>query len=157
MGYLYFSTPGLGSQFVFTDSALELYLLALTPNLCLPALVPNFCLVALAPNLYLLALAPKLLLLLLLLLLPLPLPLPLPLLLLLLWSGQFPRIAGNSRNHGNDGKVHKSHQILYQTKRNKLYSGKMSRHKTVRIKFSVDSGYLNKLYGNKQKNRKCRK
>ena len=64
--------------------------------------------------------------------------------------GQFPGIAGN---HGNDGKFHQSHQIPYQTKRNinKLCLGKISHHKTVRIKFSVESGFSNELYGKKRK------
>ena len=63
---------------------------------------------------------------------------------------RFPGIAGN---HGNDGKFYKSHQILNQTKRyiNKLCLGKISRYKTVRIKFSVDSGFSNKPYDEKRK------
>ena len=63
---------------------------------------------------------------------------------------RFPGIAGN---HGNDGKFYKSHQILNQTKRciNKLCLGKISRYKTVRIKFSVDSGFSNKPYDKKRK------
>ena len=50
-------------------------------------------------------------------------------------------------------KFRKSHQILNQTKRNinKVCLGKISRHKTVRIKFSVDSGFSNMLYGKRQK------
>ena len=66
-----------------------------------------------------------------------------------------PRIAGNARNHGNDEKFHKSHQILNKTKRyiNKLCLGKISRYKTVRIKFSVDSGFSNKPYDKKRKHR----
>ena len=68
-------------------------------------------------------------------------------------SGQFLGIARNARNHGNDRKFHKSHQILNQTKRyiNKLYLGKISRYKTVTIKFSVDSGFSNKVYDKKRK------
>ena len=64
------------------------------------------------------------------------------------WPGRLPGIAGNAGNHGNDGKFHKSHQILNQTKRNinKSCLGKNLRHKTVRIKFSVDSGFSNELY-----------
>ena len=56
------------------------------------------------------------------------------------WPGRFPGIAGN---HGNDRKFHKSNQILNETKRyiNKLCLGKISRYKTVRIKFSVDSDF----------------
>ena len=56
-------------------------------------------------------------------------------------------------NHGNDGKFHKTHQILNQTKRyiNKLCLGKVSSSKTVRIKFTVDSGFLNKPYDKKRK------
>ena len=68
------------------------------------------------------------------------------------WPGRFPGIR-NAGNHGNDGKFHKSHQILNQTKRyiNKLCLGKISHYKTVRIKFSVDSGFLNKPYDKKRK------
>ena len=67
--------------------------------------------------------------------------------------GRFPRIAGNSRNHGKDQKFHKSDQILNQTKRNinKLCLGKISLQKTLRIKFSVDSGFSNELYGKNKK------
>ena len=67
--------------------------------------------------------------------------------------GQFLGIDRNARNHGNDRKFHKSHQILNQTKRyiNKLYLGKISRYKTVRIKFSADSGFSNKVYDKKRK------
>ena len=67
--------------------------------------------------------------------------------------GRFPGIAGHTGNHGNDGKFHKSHQILNQTKRyiNKLCLGKISRYKTIRIKFSVDSGFWNKPYDRKRK------
>ena len=63
---------------------------------------------------------------------------------------RFPGIAGND---GNDGKFYKSHQILNQTKRyiNKLCLGKISRYKTVRIKFSVDSMFSNKPYDKKRK------
>ena len=65
------------------------------------------------------------------------------------WPGQFPGIAENAGNHGNDKKSHKSHQILNQTNRNvnQLCLGKISRHETVRTKFSVDSGFSNELYG----------
>ena len=64
--------------------------------------------------------------------------------------GRFP---GNAGNRGNDGKFHKSHQILKQTKRciNKSCLGKISRYKTVRIKFSVESGFSNKLYDKRRK------
>ena len=60
------------------------------------------------------------------------------------WSGQFPVIAGNAGNNGKDGKFNKSDQILDQTKRNinKLCLGKISLRKTLRIKFSVDSGFF---------------
>ena len=63
---------------------------------------------------------------------------------------RFPGIAGN---HGNDGKFYKSHQILNQTKRyiNKLCLGKISRYKTVRIKFSVGSEFSNKPFDKKRK------
>ena len=66
--------------------------------------------------------------------------------------GRFSEIAGNPGNHGNDRKFHKSHQILNQTKRNikKLCLGKISLHETVRIKFSMDSGFLNMVYGKKR-------
>ena len=57
--------------------------------------------------------------------------------------GRFPGIAGNAGNNGKDGKFHKSDQILDQTKRNnKLCLGKISLRKTLRIKFSVDSGFF---------------
>ena len=71
----------------------------------------------------------------------------------LLWPGWFPGIAGNAGNQWNDRKFHKSHQILNQTKRyiNKLCLGKISRYKTVRIKFSMDSGFSNKPYDKVQK------
>ena len=39
---------------------------------------------------------------------------------------------------------------------NKLCLVKISRHKTVRIKFSVDSGFSNELYGQKRKSRNAR-
>ena len=59
-------------------------------------------------------------------------------------SGQFPTIAGNAGNNGKDGKFHKSDQILDQTKRNinKLCLGKISLRKTLRMKFSVGSGFF---------------
>ena len=61
-----------------------------------------------------------------------------------LWPGRFPGIAGNSENNGKDGKFHKNDQIFDQTKRNinKLCLGKISLRKTLRIKFSVDSGFF---------------
>ena len=61
--------------------------------------------------------------------------------------GWFPKIAGN------DGKFHESYQILNQSKRciNKLCLGNISGYKTVRIKFSVDSGFSNKHYDKKRK------
>ena len=67
--------------------------------------------------------------------------------------GRFPGIAGHAGNHENDGKFHKSHQILNQTKRciNKLCLGKISRYKAIRIKLSVDSRFSNKLYDRKRK------
>ena len=70
----------------------------------------------------------------------------------ILGPGRFP---GNAGNQGSDGKFQKSHQILNQTKRNinKLYLGKISRYKTVRIKFSVDSGFSSKPYDKKRKHR----
>ena len=51
------------------------------------------------------------------------------------------------------GEFHKSDRKLNQTKRNikKLCLGKISLQKTLRIKFSVDSGFLNDLYGKKRK------
>ena len=56
--------------------------------------------------------------------------------------GRFPGIAGNAGNHGEDGKLHKSDQILNQTERNinKLCFGKILLEKTLRIKFYLDSG-----------------
>ena len=60
--------------------------------------------------------------------------------------GRFPGIAGHAGNHENEGKFHKSHQIL-----NKLCLGKISRYKTIRIKLSVDSRFSNKLYDRKRK------
>ena len=44
---------------------------------------------------------------------------------------------------------------LNQTKRciDKLCLGKISRYKTVRIKFSVESGFSNKLYDKRRKHR----
>ena len=70
-----------------------------------------------------------------------------------MWPDQFPGIAGNAGTHRNDGKFHKSHEILNQTKRNinKLCLGKFSRHKTGRIKFPVDSGFSSELCGKKRK------
>ena len=67
--------------------------------------------------------------------------------------GRFSGIAGNSGNHGNNRKIHKSDQTLNQTKRdiNKLCLGKISLQKTVRMKLSVDSGFCNVFYGKKQK------
>ena len=58
--------------------------------------------------------------------------------------GRFLGIAGNAGNNGKDGKFHKSDQILDQTKRNinKLRLGKISLRKTLRIKFSLDSGFF---------------
>ena len=69
--------------------------------------------------------------------------------------GQFPKIAGNAKNHRASEKFHESDQILNQTKRNinKLCLGKISLQKTLRIKFSVDFGFLNQLYGKKRKHR----
>ena len=75
-----------------------------------------------------------------------------------IWARLMPRIAGNAGNQGHDGKCYKSHQILNQTKRyiNKLCLGKISRYKTVRIKFSVGSGFSNKPYDKKRKNGNAR-
>ena len=72
---------------------------------------------------------------------------------ILKWPGWFPKIAGKAGNHGNDGKFHENHQILNQSKRciNKLCLGNISGYKTVRIKFSVDSGFSNKHYDKKRK------
>ena len=62
-------------------------------------------------------------------------------------------IAGNTGSNGNDGKFQKSDQKLNQAKRtiNKLCLEKISLQNTLRIKFSVDSGFSNELYGKKQK------
>ena len=67
--------------------------------------------------------------------------------------GRFPGIAGNARNHRNDGKFHESHKILNQIQRNinKLCLGKILRQKAVRIKFSVDSAFSYMVYGKKRK------
>ena len=67
-------------------------------------------------------------------------------------AGRFHRITGNAGNHRHDGKFHKNHQILNETKRyvNKLCLGKISRYETVRIKFSMDSGFSNKPYDKKR-------
>ena len=64
----------------------------------------------------------------------------------LIWPDQLPGIAGN---HGNTRKFHKSDQTFYQTKRdiNKLCLRKISLQKTIEIKLSVDSGFLNVFYG----------
>ena len=61
--------------------------------------------------------------------------------------GRFTGNAGNAGNHRKDGKCHKSDQILNQTKRNinKLCLGKISLQKTLRIKFSLDSGFSSRL------------
>ena len=50
-------------------------------------------------------------------------------------------------------KMYKSVQTLNQTTRdiNKLCLGKISFQKTVRLKFSLDSEFLNVLYGKKRK------
>ena len=55
-----------------------------------------------------------------------------------------------SRKYGN---MYKSVQTLNQTTRdiNKLCLGKISFQKTVRLKFSLDSEFLNVLYGKKRK------
>ena len=68
-----------------------------------------------------------------------------------LQPGRFPEMAGNAGNHGNDKKLHKSHQKLNKTKRNinKLCLGKVSRQNTVKIKFFVDSRFSNMLHGKK--------
>ena len=66
--------------------------------------------------------------------------------------GQFPAISRNAGNHRNDGKFHKSNQILNQNKRNikKLCLGKISPQDTVTIKFFVDSRFSNMLHGKKR-------
>ena len=68
-------------------------------------------------------------------------------------SGMARSIPGIAGNYGNDGKFHKSHQIHNQTKRsiNKLCLGKLSCYKTVRIEFSVHSGFSSKPYYKKRK------
>ena len=64
-----------------------------------------------------------------------------------------PQNCRKSRKSRNDGKFHENHQILNQSKRciNKLCLGNISGYKTVRIKFSVDSGFSNKHYDKKRK------
>ena len=68
------------------------------------------------------------------------------------WPGRFRGIAGNTRNHGNR-KFHKSDQTLNQTKRDtdKFCLGKISFQKTVRMEFTVDSGFSNVFCGKKRK------
>ena len=65
------------------------------------------------------------------------------------WPGQCPGIVGG--NHGKYRKFYKNDQTFNQNKRdiNKLRLGKISLHKTVRMKLSVDSGFLNVFYGKK--------
>ena len=67
--------------------------------------------------------------------------------------GRFLGTAGNAGNNGNNRKINKSDQALNQTKRdiNKLCLGKISLQKTVRMKLSKDSGFLNMFYGKKRK------
>ena len=49
--------------------------------------------------------------------------------------------------------IESSDQILNQTKRNinKLCLGKISLQKTLKIKFSVDSGFTHEIHGKKRK------
>ena len=69
-----------------------------------------------------------------------------------LYSHRATSISWNRRKLRKDGKFHKSDQILNQTKTNvKLCLGKISLQKTLRIKFSVDSGFSNELCGKKRK------
>ena len=65
------------------------------------------------------------------------------------------RNAGNAGNHRKDEKFYKSDQLLNQPKRNinRLCLGKISLQTTLRIKFSIDSGFSNELYDKKQKPR----
>ena len=69
--------------------------------------------------------------------------------------GQLPGITGNAGNQGNNEKFHKNYEILNQTKRNinnnKLCLEKISRQKTVRVKFSMVSAFSNMLYCKKRK------
>ena len=65
--------------------------------------------------------------------------------------GRFPKARLLFWSYEDDRKFEKSQQILNQTKRiNELYLGNISRQKTVRIKFSVDSVFSTMLYGKKQ-------
>ena len=63
----------------------------------------------------------------------------------LMRPGRFPGIARNAGNHGHDGEFHKSRQCLTRQKETLInyVLGKISHHKTVRIKFSVDSEFSN--------------
>ena len=71
----------------------------------------------------------------------------------LMRPGRFPGITRNAGNYGHDGKFHKSRQCLTRQKETLInyVLAKISRHKTVRIKFSVDSEFSNMLYGKKRK------
>ena len=66
---------------------------------------------------------------------------------------QFPGITGNTGNHKNDRKIPKSDQTLNQTTRdiNKFCLGKILLQKLVRIKFYLETRFLNVLYGKKTK------
>ena len=66
---------------------------------------------------------------------------------------RFIGIAEKAGNHRNDRKFRKSHQLLNQTKRDitRLCLRKVSCQMVVRIKFPVNSAFLNLLYGTKRK------
>ena len=67
---------------------------------------------------------------------------------------QFSGITGNTGNHKNDRKIPKSDQTLNQTTRdiNKFCLGEILLQKLVRIKFYLETRFLNVLYGKKNKN-----
>ena len=65
---------------------------------------------------------------------------------------QFPGITGNTGNPKNDRKIPKSDQTLNQTTRdiNKFCLGEILLQKLVRIKFYLETKFLNVLYGKKK-------
>ena len=72
-----------------------------------------------------------------------------------IWARSIPWNHQKHQKPQKDGKFHKTHQILNQTKRsiNKLCFRKISLQKTLRTKFSVDSRFSNELCGKKRKPR----
>ena len=51
-----------------------------------------------------------------------------------IWPGRFPGITGNAGNHREHGKLHKSNQILRQSKRNNIMFGKNLTSKNTKKK-----------------------